>query len=79
MSNNDLDHDLDLSNPSAADAPLVAMLRKSPDDQTDDELRQEVSRLRAMRTTSVTMRATTSNKVSRSPQPKLSFNPNDLF
>ena len=71
--------DHDLSNPSDADAPLVAMLRKSPDNQTDDELRQEVARLRAMRTTSMTMKATTSNKPKKASHAKLNFNPNDLF
>lgn len=46
-----------LTNPSFDDAPIVALLRKSPTQMTDEELTQHVNTLRALRTAPQTQKA----------------------
>lgn len=40
---------MDLENPTSAEAPLVALLRKDPAKMTEDELRQHTDEIRANR------------------------------
>lgn len=55
----------DLNNPPESDAPLVALISKSPSEMTDAELSAHITELKQLRTQTSTVKAKVKNTTQR--------------
>lgn len=63
----------ELVNPTAEDAPIIALLSTSPDEMTTEQLTDHVARMRALRTSPQTRKSATSNKTPKKSKTQLNL------